>query len=59
MPAPGGGEESSRELTDDELRELVIAPIPRLAHDAALFTSVEAGLLHRGALDGLRAAYRR
>jgi hypothetical protein len=58
MPAAGGGE-ASRELTDDELRELVIQPIPRLAHDDAFFDSVEAGVLHGGALNGLRAAFRR
>lgn len=53
MPAPGGGDEAARALTEDELRELVIPPFPRIAHDAAFFDEVEAGALHGGALDGL------
>ena len=60
MPRPGGGTETTRELTDDELRELVIEPLDPLAHDAGFFNRIERlAPDHAKVLDGLRARFKR
>lgn len=53
MPGPGNTD-GSRALTDDELDQLAIAPIPTLAHDAAWFADVAQAKPHAAMLLRLR-----
>jgi cytosine/adenosine deaminase-related metal-dependent hydrolase len=53
MPGPGGAD-GSRALTDDELDNLAIAPLPSLAHDAAWFAEVGRAKPHAAVLLALR-----
>ena len=45
-------------LTDAELDQLVLPPLPPLAHDAAWFRDVAAGHPHAAVLSGLRDRFR-
>jgi cytosine/adenosine deaminase-related metal-dependent hydrolase len=53
MPGPDGTA-GGRALTDDELENLVIPPLPSLAHDAAWFADVARAKPHAAALLALR-----
>ncbi|MEO6715199.1 MAG: amidohydrolase family protein, partial [Mycobacteriales bacterium] len=57
MPAPGG-DEGGRALTEEELDQLVVAPIESLGHDAAWFASIDQVPPHAALLKGLRARFR-
>jgi cytosine/adenosine deaminase-related metal-dependent hydrolase len=57
MPAAGDGTVGARELTDEELDSLVIAPLDGLAHDRAWFDRVDEGHAHAAVLKELRAAF--
>jgi hypothetical protein len=58
MPGPEGG--PARELTTDELRELVIEPLDSLAHDRGFFDRIDRNAApHAEILKGLRARFRR
>jgi hypothetical protein len=57
MPGPSNADEATRELTDDELDQLVIPPIENLAHDRGWFDAVDAGHPHAAVLRELRAAF--
>ncbi len=56
MPGPDGAE-GGRALTDDELDNLVIAPVQSLAHDAAWFADVERAKPHAAVLLRLRERF--
>lgn len=57
MPGPEGGE--ARELTIDELRELVIPPLDALAHDRGFFDRIDRDAPpHAAILKDLRARFR-
>jgi 5-methylthioadenosine/S-adenosylhomocysteine deaminase len=53
LPGPGGTE-AGRALTDDELDNLAIPPLPSLAHDAAWFADVDRAKPHAAVLKRLR-----
>jgi hypothetical protein len=53
MPGPGGTA-GSRALTDDELDNLVVAPVQSLDHDAAWFADVARAKPHAAILKNLR-----
>jgi len=53
MPGPDGTE-GGRALTDDELDQLVIAPLQSLAHDKAWFEHVATAKPHAAVLHHLR-----
>ena len=55
MPGPDGGD--ARELTDEELDQLVMPPIQPLGHDAAWLDSVDAGHPHTALLRELRTRF--
>jgi cytosine/adenosine deaminase-related metal-dependent hydrolase len=57
MPGPGGAD-GARALSDDELDQLVIPPVPSLAHDASWFAAVDEAKPHAAMLRQLRARWR-
>ena len=56
MPGPDGSA-GCRELTDDELDRLAIAPLQSLAHDAAWFADVARARPHAAILHRLRERF--
>ena len=57
MPGPAGAP-GGRALTDDELAQLVMPPIPSLAHDAAWFAEVDRAKPHADVLRRRRGRWR-
>jgi 5-methylthioadenosine/S-adenosylhomocysteine deaminase len=57
MPGPDSSP-GGRALTDDELEQLVVPPVPSLAHDAAWFDEVGRAKPHAQLLTKLRARWR-
>ena len=57
MPTGADGTVGARELSEEELDSLVIAPLDGLAHDAAWFDRVDDGRPHAAVLKELRAAF--
>ncbi len=57
MPGPDASP-GGRALTDDELEQLVVPPVPSLAHDAAWFDAVARAKPHAQLLTRLRARWR-
>lgn len=57
MPGPAGVP-GGRALTDDELAQLVMPPVPSLAHDAAWFADVDRARPHAAMLRHLRRRWR-
>ncbi len=58
MPGPDASP-GGRALTDDELEQLIVPPVPSLAHDAAWFDTVARAKPHAQLLTRLRERWRR